>query len=343
MVVLVSLVTTGHDRVTLRHPVQASQKNEPSAGGLLGWSSGWFRRSECAFLQGFSSRRVRRGRRPDKTDSPLLQRCRDEGPGLPVLVMLIGGGARFRNIHFNVGGGTEQRTFDTSAYFDFGWHLLIRPVARRSPRPAVQAIAIQIDGGSGIGSRCRARGNRDLIANQHLALARDNSATSTRSTGCRWVGSSVSAATCSASISTRCSRRRGSSTSDSGPAVAYDIVPELLRLPRDFGLRVPFFLGGLEDAYGNGQLRGRPGRGDHVRRPAREPGSPTRSDSSGSTTTCVSRAPTRTSPQWATGPRAPITHSPFSFYSAGPCSRPGRYPRPTEGNRRGRRGREPHP
>jgi hypothetical protein len=36
-----------------------------------------------------------------------------------------------------------------------------------------------------------------------------------------------------------------------GPAVGYDIVPSFFGFRADFGLRVPFFLGGLEDAYGN--------------------------------------------------------------------------------------------
>ncbi|MBW2719672.1 MAG: hypothetical protein JRD94_14320 [Deltaproteobacteria bacterium] len=103
----------------------------------------------CVFA-GFFLTTSAAGAQARQDGQPAAAAVQDEGPGLPVLVMLIGGGARFRNIHFNV-GGTEQRTFDTSAYFDFGWHLLIRPVARRSPRPAVQAIAIQIDGGSGIG------------------------------------------------------------------------------------------------------------------------------------------------------------------------------------------------
>ena len=88
----------------------------------------------------------------ETTASPAA--VQEESLRLPVLVALIGGGARFRNIHLEVGdgtGGSEPRTFDTGAYFDFGWHLLIRPAAARSPRASIRAIAIQIDGGSGIG------------------------------------------------------------------------------------------------------------------------------------------------------------------------------------------------
>ena len=36
-----------------------------------------------------------------------------------------------------------------------------------------------------------------------------------------------------------------------GPAVAYDIVPSFFGFRADFGLRIPFFLGDLEDAFGN--------------------------------------------------------------------------------------------
>ena len=59
----------------------------------------------------------------EEEGQPTAATAQDEGAGLPVLVMLIGGGARFRNIHFDVGngaGGTDQRTFDTGPYFDFG-------------------------------------------------------------------------------------------------------------------------------------------------------------------------------------------------------------------------------
>ena len=32
------------------------------------------------------------------------------------------------------------------AYFDFAWHLLVRPMGRRTSRPSVQAIILQVDG-----------------------------------------------------------------------------------------------------------------------------------------------------------------------------------------------------
>ncbi len=177
----------------------------------------------------------------------------DEGSGLPVLVMLIGGGARFRNIHFDVGdnaGGTERRTFDTGAYFDFGWHLLIRPAASRSPRPAVQAIAVQIDGGSGIGLEVEPAGSGiSLQTNTWRLLGQFGylyPIDRLQVGGLVGVGGDVFSIDLNSVLpSSRIIYVR------LGPAVAYDIVPSFFGFRADFGLRVPFFFGGLEDAYGN--------------------------------------------------------------------------------------------
>ena len=180
---------------------------------------------------------------------PAAAPVQGEGPGLPVLVILIGGGARFRNIHFTV-GGTEQRTFDTSAYFDFGWHLLSRPAARRSPRPAVQAIAIQIDGGSGIGLDVEPEGTGiSLQTNAWRLLGQFGylyPIDRLQVGGLVGVGGDVFSIDLNSVLpSSRIIYVR------LGPAVAYDIVPSFFGFRADFGLRVPFFFGGLEDAYGN--------------------------------------------------------------------------------------------
>ena len=189
------------------------------------------------------------GAQAPEEEQPAAATVQDEGPGLPVLVMLIGGGARFRNIHFNV-GGTEQRTFDTGAYFDFGWHLLIRPVARRSPRPAVQAIAIQIDGGSGIGLDVEPEGTGiSLQTNTWRLLGQFGylyPIDRLQVGGLVGVGGDVFSIDLNSVLpSSRIIYVR------LGPAVAYDIVPSFFGFRADFGLRVPFFLGGLEEAYGN--------------------------------------------------------------------------------------------
>jgi hypothetical protein len=179
--------------------------------------------------------------------------AQDEGPRLPVLVMLIGGGARFRNIHFDVGdraGGTEPRTFDTGAYFDFGWHLFIRPAAQRSPRRSIQAIAIQIDGGSGIGLDVEPAGTGISLQTNTWRLLGQFAylypLDRLQFGGLIGVGGDVLSIDLNSVLpSSRIVYVR------LGPAVAYDIIPSFLGIRADVGLRLPFFFGGLEDAYGN--------------------------------------------------------------------------------------------
>jgi hypothetical protein len=177
----------------------------------------------------------------------------DEAPKLPVLVMLIGGAARFRNIHLEVGdnaGGTESRTFDTEAYFDFGWHLLIRPAAQRSPRASIQAIVVQVDGGAGIGLKVKPAGTGILLQTNTWRLLGQFGylypIDRLQVGGLVGVGGDVlsidlnSVLSSSKILYVRL-----------GPALAYDIVPSFFGFRADFGLRVPFFIGGLEDAYVN--------------------------------------------------------------------------------------------
>ncbi len=186
----------------------------------------------------------------ETTASPAA--VQEESLRLPVLVALIGGGARFRNIHLEVGdgtGGSEPRTFDTGAYFDFGWHLLIRPAAARSPRASIRAIAIQIDGGSGIGLEVQPAGTGiSLKTNTWRLLGQFGylyPINRLQVGGFVGVGGDVftidlnSVLPSSSIVYVRL-----------GPAVVYDILPSFLILRADFGLRLPFFYGGLEDAYG---------------------------------------------------------------------------------------------
>ena len=176
----------------------------------------------------------------------------DEETTLPVMVMLIGSGARFRNIHLDVGdgsGATESRTFDTGAYFDLGWHLFIRPAARRSPRQSIQAIGIQIDGGSGIGLEVQPAGTGISLQTNTWRLLGQFAylypVDRLQFGGLIGVGGDVlsidlnSVLPPSRIIYVRL-----------GPAVAYNIVPDFLGIRADFGLRIPFFLGGLDDTYG---------------------------------------------------------------------------------------------
>ena len=192
------------------------------------------------------------GGQAQRDEQPATATVQDERAELPVLVMLIGGGARFRNIQFDVGdnaGGTEQRTFDTGAYFDFGWHLLIRPAARRSPKPSVQAVVVQIDGGSGIGLKVEPTGTGiSLQTNTWRLLGQFGylyPIDRLQVGGLVGVGGDVFSIDLNSVLpSSRIVYVR------LGPAVAYDIVPSFFGFRADFGLRLPFFLGGLEDAYG---------------------------------------------------------------------------------------------
>ncbi|MFW2386949.1 MAG: hypothetical protein ACN4G0_01330 [Polyangiales bacterium] len=176
-----------------------------------------------------------------------------EGTLPPVLVMLIGGGARFRSIHLEVGdagGGTQPRSFETGAYFDFGWHLLVRPMIRRSPRASVQAIAFQIDGGSGIGLRVAPAGTGiELETNAWRLLGQFGylyPIDRLQVGGLVGVGGDVLSIDLNSVLpSSRIIYVRV------GPAVAYQILPWFLGIRADFGVRAPFYFGGLTNAFGS--------------------------------------------------------------------------------------------
>jgi len=174
-------------------------------------------------------------------------------PKLPVVVLLLAAGARFRSIRLEVGdgsGGTEQRTFETGAYFALGGHLLLRPMARRVAAPSLQAIAIQIDGGGGIDLRVEpARTGISLQTKIWELLGQFGylyPIDRLQVGGLVGLGGAVL-------------RIDLNSVLPSwsivyfrvGPAVIYDIIPSLLVFRGDFGLRVPFLLSQLQDAFGS--------------------------------------------------------------------------------------------
>jgi hypothetical protein len=168
-----------------------------------------------------------------------------------VLVALIGGGVRFRRIHLDVAsdtGGTEPRDLDTGAYFDFAWHLFIRPMGHRSPRPAIRAIVLQVDGGSGIGVTVESDAAISLNTNIWRMVGQFGYLYPTD----RWqlgglvgVGGDVlnidlnSVMPSSRIVYVRI-----------GPAASVDVVDGYLTIRADFGLRFPFHLGELANAFG---------------------------------------------------------------------------------------------
>ena len=184
---------------------------------------------------------------PARADAEPVAVSQDEGPDLPVVVMLIGAGARLRNIHIVVGDGSE-RSFETGVYFDFGWHLFVRPMSRRSPRAAMQAIVFQIDGGSGIGLKAQAQAGIELQTNTWRMLGQFGYLYPIKRLqigGLAGVGGDVFSIDLNSVLpSSRIIYAR------LGPAVSYQILPGFLGFRADFGLRFPFYYGEIEDAFG---------------------------------------------------------------------------------------------
>jgi hypothetical protein len=176
----------------------------------------------------------------------------DESWKQDVLVALIGGGARFRRVRLNVGdgmGGRENRDLDTGAYFDFGWHLFIRPMGQRSPRATIRAMVLQLDGGAGVnldvepvGSGISLNTNTWRMVGQLGYLYPSE----------RWqfgglvgVGGDVFNIDLNSVLpSSRIVYVR------LGPAASYDIIGHYLQVRADFGLRFPFHLGELRNTFG---------------------------------------------------------------------------------------------
>ncbi len=177
--------------------------------------------------------------------------AQDEGSDLPILVMLIGLGARFRNIHLELAdreGDSADRSFETGAYFDFAWHLLLRPMSRRSPRASVQAIVFQIDGGAGIGLKAEAASGIELQTNTWRMLGQLGylyPIGRLQVGGLAGLGGDVFKIDLNSILpSSRLLYAR------LGPALVYEVVAKLLGFRADFGLRFPFSFGELDDAFG---------------------------------------------------------------------------------------------
>ena len=169
-----------------------------------------------------------------------------------VLVTLIGAGARFRRVRLEVGdgsGGTESRSLDTGSYADFGWHMLIRPLGHRSPRATIRAIVLQIDGGAGIGLDVRPEGSGISLETNSWRLLGQFGYLYPRG---RWqfggllgVGGDIFSIDLNSVLpSSRIVYVR------LGPAAEVALVDDFLELRTVFGLRVPFHLGELANAFG---------------------------------------------------------------------------------------------
>lgn len=173
----------------------------------------------------------------------------DESWEQDVFIALIGGGVRSRRIHLEVGAGTDDRSFDTGAYFDFGWHMLIRPMGRRSPRSAIRAIVLQVDGGAGVN-----------LTVEPVDTGISLSTNSWRMVGQlgylypidRWqFGGLVGVGADVLNIDLNSVMPSASIVYVRlGPAASLDVVGDFLTIRADFGLRFPFHLGGLGGAFG---------------------------------------------------------------------------------------------
>lgn len=191
---------------------------------------------------------------PDQSSAPAeVSNPQPEKRKLSVLVLLLGGGARFRKIRLDVGdgsGGNESRSLDTGPFFDFAWHLMARPWARVSPKPAMQAMIVQIDGGAGVGLTVEpAETGISLRANTWRLLGQLGylyPLERIQVGGLVGVGADVLQIDLNSVLpSSRILYVR------LGPALARALVSDFLGLRFDFGLRFPFALGDLADSFGS--------------------------------------------------------------------------------------------
>ena len=190
---------------------------------------------------------------PARAQEPVRKEEKDVSWQQDVLVALIGGGARFRKIDHDVGdgmGGTENRSLETGAYFDFAWHLFIRPAGHRSPRATVRAVVLQVDGGSGFGLKVQPEGTGISLNTNvwHMVgqLGYLYPIDRWQVGGLVGIGGDVLNIDLNSVMpSSRIVYVRF------GPAGSYDVVPLYLRIRADFGLRFPFHLGELANAFGS--------------------------------------------------------------------------------------------
>lgn len=177
---------------------------------------------------------------------------KDHGWKQDVFVALIGGGARFRRIRLEVGaeaGDTENRDLETGPYFNFGWHLLIRPMGRRSPKPSIRALVLQLDGAAGVGLTVEPVGTGIALDTNTWQmwgqLGYLYPIGRSQVGGLVGVGGDVLKIDLNSVLpSSRIMYVRV------GPAASHDLIPRYLTVRADFGLRFPFDLGALESAFG---------------------------------------------------------------------------------------------
>lgn len=191
-------------------------------------------------------------RSPEASPAVRAEPVQEESWEQVVMVALIGAGARFRRIHLDVGdgrGGLEPRDFDTGAYFDFGWHLFIRPMGHRSPRAAMRAMVLQLDGGAGVNLNVESVDSGiSLETNTWRMLGQFGYLYPIRQWqvgGLVGVGGDVFNIDLNSVLpSSRIVYVR------LGPAGIVDLVGDFLMIRADFGLRFPFHLGEIENAFG---------------------------------------------------------------------------------------------
>jgi hypothetical protein len=193
----------------------------------------------------------------DGTSQPspaaLTAPLQDESWKREMIVALVGGGVRFLRIRLDVGdgsGGMEPRDLDTGAYFDFAWHLFIRPMGHRSPRPAIRAMVLQLDGGSSVGLEVESVDTGiSLNANAWRMVGQFGylyPIDRWQVGGLLGIGGDIFNIDLNSVMpSARILFVR------LGPSGIVDLAGDFLMLRADFGLRFPFYLGELENAFGH--------------------------------------------------------------------------------------------
>ena len=169
-----------------------------------------------------------------------------------LFVALIGGGVGFRRIHLDVfrDGSPDPRDFDTGAYFEFGGHLFVRPMGRRSPSPAIRAMILQLEGGSSIGLTVEPVDSgislKAVIWRMLGQLGYLYPIDRWQVGGLLGVGGNVLKIDLNSVLpSARIVYVR------LGPAGIVQLASDFLMLRADFGLRFPFSVGELADAFGH--------------------------------------------------------------------------------------------
>lgn len=172
----------------------------------------------------------------------------DTGWHQDVLVALIGGGARFRSVDLTVGGAMPERNLETGAYFEFGWHLLIRPMGSRSPRRSIRAMLLQLDGGAGFPLQLQRDPGIVLDANLWRMVGQLGYVYPFDRVlfgGLIGIGGDVFNIDLNSVLpSSRIVYAR------LGPAVERAWLRDFLKIRADFGLRFPFHLGEMANAFG---------------------------------------------------------------------------------------------